>query len=322
MGITGVVGGGGGSGTSLLVDAITDGETTKAPTSNAVYDAITAPLAKVAHLTVTQAVDLDVIETRVNALDAAVVLKGAWDASAGTFPGGGTAQAGDSYIVSVGGTVNAVVFSVGDRIIAITDNASTGTFAANWFKADYTDLVSSVDGATGAVSLSGIYQPLDADLTALAALGGPLFVRKTADESVTSSTTYQNDDHLALAVVANAVYEMDLSIIYSAASAGDIKTSLAGPAGSVFGGLIDYVADTAINGALIVAAVSAAPLDGADYDVPGGGVGSSKLGQRWRGLVRTAATAGTLQFKWAQLTSSGTASTVHIDSFLLLKRIA
>ncbi len=125
---------------------------------------------KTNHITVTQAVDLDAIETRVNALDAAVVLKGTWDASAGTFPGGGTAQAGESWIVSVGGTVNGVVFTVNDRIIAIVDNASTATFAANWFKADYTDLVTSVDSTTGAIDLSAIIAakatkatPVDAD---------------------------------------------------------------------------------------------------------------------------------------------------------------
>lgn len=115
---------------------------------------LTADKTKLNHISVTQAVDLDAIETRVNSLDAAVILRGSWDASTGTFPGGGTAQAGDSYIVTVGGTVNSVVFAVGDRVIAITDNASTTVFAANWFKADYTDQVLSVNGSTGAVTLT------------------------------------------------------------------------------------------------------------------------------------------------------------------------
>ncbi len=127
-------------------DTITDGTTNKAFTAG--------EKTKLGFVSVTQPVDLDDIETRVNNLDAAVVLKGTWDASAGTFPGGGTAQAGASYIVSVAGTVNGVAFAVGDRAIAITDNASTSTFAANWFKADYTDQVLSVNGQTGAVTLN------------------------------------------------------------------------------------------------------------------------------------------------------------------------
>jgi len=108
---------------------------------------------KLGYISITQAVDLDALETRVNALDAAVVLAGSWDASAGTFPGGGTAQAGYTYIVSVAGTVDSVVFNVGDRILAILDNASTSTYAANWIKLDYTDQVLSVAGKTGAVTL-------------------------------------------------------------------------------------------------------------------------------------------------------------------------
>lgn len=115
--------------------------------------ATAAEKTKLGYITVTQAVDLDTIESRVNDLDAAVVLRGSWDASVGTFPGGGTAQAGDSYIVSVDGTVDSVEFKIGDRIIAITDNASTGTYATNWLKLDYTDRVSSVAGKTGIVTL-------------------------------------------------------------------------------------------------------------------------------------------------------------------------
>lgn len=128
----------------------------------------TAEATKLGYVSITQAVDLDTIETRVNALDAAVVLKGSWDASAGSFPGSGSAQAGDSYIVSTGGTVDSVVFTANDRVVAILDNASTSTYASNWLKLDYTDAVLSVDGATGAVSLSSTYQPLDAELSALA----------------------------------------------------------------------------------------------------------------------------------------------------------
>lgn len=129
---------------------------------------LTAHATKLGHISVTQAVDLDALESRVNDLDAAVVLKGTWDASAGTFPGAGAAQAGWSYIVSVAGTVDGVAFGVGDRIIAIADNASTATFAANWFKADYTDQVLSVAGRTGAVTLAA------ADITDASANGRSL----------------------------------------------------------------------------------------------------------------------------------------------------
>lgn len=111
---------------------------------------------KIGHLTVTAATDLDTIRARVLDLDAAVVLRGAWAANAGTFPGGGTAQAGSSYIVSIAGTVGGIDFAVNDRVVAILDNASTTTYAANWLKLDYTDQVLSVAGLTGAISAAGL----------------------------------------------------------------------------------------------------------------------------------------------------------------------
>ena len=64
-------------------------------------------------------------------------LEGAWDASAGTFPVGSTPSAGtkkgDYWYVSVAGTVDGIAFNVGDVLGAKVDNASTTTYAANWF---------------------------------------------------------------------------------------------------------------------------------------------------------------------------------------------
>lgn len=118
----------------------------------------TADETKLDNITVTQAVDLDQMEIDIAALANGMVYKGNWDASAGTFPGGGAAQTGWFYTVSVGWTVDSVVFNVDDRLVAITDNASTTTYAWNWSKLDATDAVTSVFGRTGnVVATSGDY---------------------------------------------------------------------------------------------------------------------------------------------------------------------
>lgn len=140
----------------------------------------TADETKVDYITVTSAVNLDTMATAVAALDQATILKGTWDASAGTFPGAGVAQAGWTYIVSVAGTVDSVAFNINDRILAIVDNASTTTFSGNWFKLDYTDQVLSVAGKTGAVTLdtndvsdvTNKRYVTDADLTVLSNTSG------------------------------------------------------------------------------------------------------------------------------------------------------
>lgn len=177
-------------------------------TTNKVFTA--TEKTKLGNITITQAVDLDALETTVAALDQATILKGSWDASAGTFPGGGAAQAGWSYIVSVAGTVDSVSFAVNDRIIAILDNASTTTFASNWFKADYTDQVLSVAGNTGAVTQdqitglasTGIIKRTGANTLAVATSGTDYIApgSGTADTSVSdASDTVKGKVELATA---------------------------------------------------------------------------------------------------------------------------
>ncbi len=108
---------------------------------------------KVDLITITLPADIDDLVLKVDALESSVVLKGPWDASVGTFPGAGIAQAGYSYQITVAGTVDGIDFSINDRIIALVDNASTSVYATNWLKADYSDLVASFNTRTGAVVL-------------------------------------------------------------------------------------------------------------------------------------------------------------------------
>lgn len=86
--------------------------------------------------------------------------KGTWNAATNSPAlANGSGNTGDVYRVSVTGTQFGYQFNVGDYCIY---NGST------WEKSDTTDSVASVDGRTGAVSLSDKYQPLDTDLTTIA----------------------------------------------------------------------------------------------------------------------------------------------------------
>lgn len=78
-----------------------------------------------------------------NLIVSAYIAKGAWDASAGTFPGGGAAKIGWTYNVSIGGTVGGVLFTAGDSVYAIANNASTTVYAANWAKIEEGDITSA-----------------------------------------------------------------------------------------------------------------------------------------------------------------------------------
>ena len=96
-----------------------------------------------------------------NAVDGVFDYQGAWDASAGTFPGGGTALKGHVYKVSVAGTVDGVEFNVNDSIYAEVTNASTTTYASNWnriegvveFDASLINLTAGYAAAAGTVTI-------------------------------------------------------------------------------------------------------------------------------------------------------------------------
>ena len=60
----------------------------------------------------------------------------------------------------------------------------------------------------------------------------PKVAKKTADEVVNNSITFQNDDHLLFAVGANETWAFYLIIIADANVSSDIKFIVAGPSGS------------------------------------------------------------------------------------------
>lgn len=111
-----------------------------------------APSANIPQTDVQRAIDA-VYATLSSLITAAVAglvsFKGDWDASAGTFPGAGVAQAGWLYRVSVAGTVDSISFSVGDSILARANNASTSTYSPNWQKSEGIITEAEVSAALG-----------------------------------------------------------------------------------------------------------------------------------------------------------------------------
>ena len=76
----------------------------------------------------------------------ALEYKGTFDASGGSYPA--NPETGWYYVCSVGGTISGTVYGTGDWAVY---NGST------WDHLDASDAVTSVDGLTGAVSLSSVY---------------------------------------------------------------------------------------------------------------------------------------------------------------------
>lgn len=139
---------------------------------------------------------------------------------------------------------------------------------------------------------------------------GPIF--KTGDESVTSSTTMQDDDDLKFTVSANEKWHIRLILRMSAANVTpDIKITWTVPSGAV--GRWWQVSDLVASTALPFTAIGLVSNISSNLD-------TTERTQVYEGYVVIGGTAGTVQLQWAQTVSDAGAVTVHEESHLIVTR--
>ena len=140
------------------------------------------------------------------------------------------------------------------------------------------------------------------------------FVRKSANESVTSSTTLQDDDELLFSAAANTDYIFDMYVDFTAHASGDMKFDFTGPSGaSINLGEREYADILDDQGADHISAFSTADT--------AAGQGAFHVFLRFHGTISIAGTAGTVQFRWAQNASHGTATIVYAGSYLRAMKV-
>lgn len=141
--------------------------------------------------------------------------------------------------------------------------------------------------------------------------------RKTANESVTSSTSPQADDHLTMTLNANTVYWLDGLLLTDGAATGDFRLQFIVPSGT-----IRWLANGLQSG-------TAATLDivdrnwkvGATTTIMGTVASGTTTVVHVAGIIRVGASGGTFRLEWAQGTSSGTATRLFTNSFLRCVRM-
>lgn len=151
-------------------------------------------------------------------------------------------------------------------------------------------------------------------------INGAFHARKTADTSITSNITPTPDPHLVVAVVANAIYEIDgIMFITSASQTPDVSIQMDGPASSA--GLWQTIAPptAATTDDSTVRTIANALGVTRTYGLQ---TASQIFGFPFTGMVETAGTAGNFTVSWAQSTSSATATTVKQYSWIRLTRVA
>jgi hypothetical protein len=133
-------------------------------------------------------------------------------------------------------------------------------------------------------------------------------VRKSSDQTVTSSTTLVNDSQLKFAVAASETYIFQAWLYtYAADGTPDIKVTFTGPAGStVLWSSSQVIFNAGGSTTLTVVAPGATTADLF--------VDSNLRAIQLYGTILNSSTAGDLQFQWAQNTSSANGTSVKAGS--------
>ncbi|MFJ5967877.1 hypothetical protein [Streptomyces sp. NPDC093060] len=161
----------------------------------------------------------------------------------------------------------------------------------------------------------------------------PQVGRKTADTSITASTTPVADPHITFNVEAGAVYTWVGWVKYDGATGGDILLTFTAPSGAL-GEWAGHGAGITVIGAQSTPTLETDTVRTNGYmqrtesnDVTQSrsfgalGVGNA-LTVFLKGTLRVASTAGTFALSWAQNASNATATTLYTDSYISLQRIA
>jgi hypothetical protein len=144
------------------------------------------------------------------------------------------------------------------------------------------------------------------------------FAYKTANESVTSNTTLQPDDHLTVPVLANSIYKVECMLKADGASAGALKVQWTAPASATF----DWTVSAMNNGGTVFSDDQAGGFNLASSPSFGLATSGASSPVQILGLLVTAGSAGNFALTWAQFASNGTATRVLQNSFIQLTRMS
>ena len=141
--------------------------------------------------------------------------------------------------------------------------------------------------------------------------GDYTWVIKSSDESVTSSTVFQDDDALTFSLATNSVYWVEFAIYYTAGATSGIKWQWTFPANA-------GVAEPNIS--------TTASISATDFDTssPTAALNRTAAETRmWFGkkFIYTGGTSGSFTLQFAQQASGATAATMKAGSFLAYKKL-
>jgi hypothetical protein len=159
--------------------------------------------------------------------------------------------------------------------------------------------------------------PLSGDPILASDIKIPKYVPKTIAESVTSSTTMQDDNELFVALPVGT-WKIELFLHFTCSTAGDIKT------GWTTTGTMNVFGRSVIGGGSSMASVTDTTVRLQSLAIGtatsfGGNTSSANYIKE--DILVDVTVAGTLQLQWAQNTSDVTATTVVVASRLIYTEV-
>ena len=146
-----------------------------------------------------------------------------------------------------------------------------------------------------------------------------VFVRKTGDQTVTTSIVLINDTHLLAPIGASETWIFEFTLYYNSAGGSDIRVAVNVPSGATGRfGLSSAATTGGVQGDLNSFSIADLTDTGA---VQAGGGGATDLMMTMKGIVINSTNAGDLQLRWAQGVSGGS-TIIRENSFLSLQRVA
>jgi hypothetical protein len=150
------------------------------------------------------------------------------------------------------------------------------------------------------------------------AVGSIIYARKTATESITNSTTLQDDDHLSFAMNANETWEIngELDASINASSTQGIRMALEIPTGATMRVMYTAIANAggnAITGCELITTSNAStdiailsPIKHSLISI--------------RGIIIMGSTSGSVKLRWCQTSSSTNSVSIESGSYMKIMR--
>ena len=202
---------------------------------------------------------------------------------------------------------NAVEIATGDTIPIA--NGGTGATTAN---AALNALLPSQTGNSGEfLTTDGTDASWGAISLPSSFVGKSIAVYKGSNGSVTSSTTLQNDDDFSFSIAASETWKGSIFLDISAGGSGGFKCDFTVPSGAS-GSMAMMSSMAGVN----IANVSVATGGGFTMGITAG------RGLALNFTITNSTNAGTVQFRFAQNASNGTATTVRGGSLMNIVRTA